>query len=104
MSELVGCYAVIFTNQLSDNAEGYDATKDLMVELSARQPGYLGIKSVREGAEGITVSYWESEDAIAQWKANAEHAIAQAQGRSKYYSEFQLQVCRVERAYDFKAD
>ena len=104
MRELVGCYAVIFTNQLSGNSDGYDATKDLMVELSAKQPGYLGIKSVREGAEGITVSYWESEDSIAQWKANADHAIAQAEGRGKYYSEFQLQVCRVERAYDFKAE
>ncbi|TDI60117.1 MAG: antibiotic biosynthesis monooxygenase [Alphaproteobacteria bacterium] len=103
MSDLVGCYAVIFTNQLSGNADGYDATKDLMVELSAKQPGYLGIKSVRDGVDGITVSYWESEDAIAQWKANADHAIAQAQGRNKYYSEFQLQVCRIERAYDFKA-
>ena len=103
MSDLVDCYAVIFTNQLSGNAEGYDATKDLMVELSALQPGFLGIKSVREGVEGITVSYWESEEAIAQWKANADHAIAQAEGRSKFYSEFQLQVCRVERAYDFTA-
>lgn len=104
MTDLVGCYAVIFTNQLRDDADGYDAMKDLMVELSARQPGYLGMMSVREGVEGITVSYWESEEAIAQWKANADHAIAQQKGRDQYYQNFQLQICRVERAYDFTAD
>lgn len=104
MTDLVGCYAVIFTNQLRDDADGYDAMKDLMAELSARQPGYLGMMSVREGVEGITVSYWESEEAIAQWKANADHAIAQQKGRDQYYQNFQLQICRVERAYGFTAD
>jgi heme-degrading monooxygenase HmoA len=43
-----------------------------MAELAAQQPGYLGMESAREGL-GITVSYWESLEAIRNWKQNAEH-------------------------------
>jgi heme-degrading monooxygenase HmoA len=48
---------------------------------------------------GITVSYWESEDAIRQWKRNAEHLEAQRRGRAEWYESFVVRVCRVERAY-----
>jgi heme-degrading monooxygenase HmoA len=104
MSDLIGCYAVIFTNQLGDDQSGYAETADHMIALSASQPGFLGVKSVRDGSDGITVSYWESEQAIADWKADAQHSMARQQGRDQWYREFQLQVCRVERAYDFSAD
>ncbi len=58
-------YAVIFSSQRRDGDDGYAATAGRMVELAATQPGFLGIESTR-GADGfgITVSYWESEDAI----------------------------------------
>jgi len=48
---------------------GYGATADRMVELASKQPGFLGIESTRDEAGfGITVSYWESEAAIAAWR------------------------------------
>lgn len=93
-------YAVIFTAQRTGVDEGYDAMAGRMVELAASQPGFLGIESVRRAdGLGITVSYWKSEEAIVAWKANAEHQAAQAQGRRVWYSEYQLRVARVERAY-----
>ena len=71
-----------------------------MVELAAQQPGFLGVESARDaGGLGITVSYWESEEAIAGWKANAEHRVAQETGRKTWYSDYQLRVARVEREY-----
>jgi heme-degrading monooxygenase HmoA len=51
---------------------------------------------------GITVSYWESEEHIRRWQANAEHRLAQEQGREKWYARFELRVCRVERAHGFE--
>jgi heme-degrading monooxygenase HmoA len=71
-----------------------------MVELASEQPGFLGVESVR-GADGfgITVSYWKDEASIAAWKKDAEHRIAQALGRSEWYTEFRLRICRVERDY-----
>ncbi len=93
-------YAVIFTSRRSDDSDGYDAMAQRMAELAAEQPGYLGIESVR-GADGvgITVSYWESEDAIRAWKRNAEHLVAQRQGRERWYKTFKVRVARVEREY-----
>lgn len=94
-------YAVIFTSlRTPTDGEGYGVAADRMVELAAQQPGYLGVESVR-GADGlgITVSYWDSEEAIRAWKRNAEHAEARAQGRSRWYEHFELRVAKVERAY-----
>lgn len=93
-------YAVIFAStRTGDEAAGYAEMAERMVELAALQPGFLGIES----APGITVSYWESESAIAAWHANAEHLEAQRLGYARWYSAFELRVARVERAYSFRS-
>jgi len=48
---------------------------------------------------GITVSYWESLDAIRQWKKHAEHQEAQRLGRQEWYASFRVRVAKVEREY-----
>ena len=93
-------YAVIFTSTRTGDNEGYAEAAARMVELAAAQPGFLGIESAREGV-GITVSYWESEEAIRGWHANAEHLEAQRQGYARWYGAFELRVAKVERAYRF---
>jgi heme-degrading monooxygenase HmoA len=93
-------YAVIFTSLRSDGENGYRRMAERMVELAAMQPGFLGIESVRDAdGFGITVSYWTSTDAIARWKANAEHLAAQEMGRRTWYAHYELRVAKVERAY-----
>jgi heme-degrading monooxygenase HmoA len=69
-----------------------------MAELAAQQPGYLGMESAREGL-GITVSYWESLEAIHNWKQNAEHQEAQRLGHQQWYSSFRVRIAKVEREY-----
>jgi heme-degrading monooxygenase HmoA len=91
-------YAVIFTSLRTTVAEGYAETAEHMVALAADQPGFLGVESARDGL-GITVSYWESLDAIRHWKAHAEHLIAQKTGREKWYQAYKTRICRVERDY-----
>ena len=92
-------YAVIFSSTRTDDDNGYAEMADRMLDLAARQPGFLGVESAR-GADGfgITVSYWTSLEAIAKWKADAEHAAAQALGRAVWYKGYRLRVARVERA------
>lgn len=95
-------YAVIFTSLRTDVDEGYDDTSDRMLELGAQQPGFLGIESARgDDGLGITVSYWESEEAIANWKRQAEHSVAQRRGYAQWYTEFFTRVAKVERANYF---
>jgi heme-degrading monooxygenase HmoA len=93
-------YAVIFTSQRTEGDQGYGDMAERMVELANEQPGFLGVESARGvGGFGITVSYWESMQAIANWKANAEHRIAQETGKTRWYADYQLRVAKVERAY-----
>lgn len=94
-------YAVIFSSLRNDQDEaGYAAASDRMLELAREQPGYLGSESVRgPDGFGITVSYWQSEAAIAAWRHHAEHAVMRAYGREHWYDRFELRVARVERAY-----
>jgi heme-degrading monooxygenase HmoA len=93
-------YAVIFTSERTDLAEGYEATSRRMVELAEQQPGYLGHESARDGL-GITVSYWASLEAIRNWKANTEHLQAQQAGRKQWYTGYMTRICKVERDYGF---
>jgi heme-degrading monooxygenase HmoA len=92
-------YAVIFTSLRTDaDHAAYNEMAVKMDELAATQPGYLGVESAREGL-GITVSYWESLEAIAAWKRNAEHQVAQKNGREGWYSAFKVRISKVERDY-----
>ena len=76
-------YAVVFSSQRTDDdADGYGEMADRMLELAAEQPGYLGVETLHsDGGFGMTVSYWESLDAIRNWRAQAEHKIAQQPAR-----------------------
>jgi len=94
-----GDYVVVFSSTRSpgDDAAYHDMA-ERMVQLAAQQPGYVGVESTRgDDGFGITVSYWESEAAIRNWKANSEHQQAQAKGREQWYAGFHLCIARVER-------
>jgi heme-degrading monooxygenase HmoA len=97
---------VIFTSirTPADQPE-YEATAERMLELARQQHGFLGVESAR-GADGmgITISYWDSEESIRGWREHAEHRVAQRNGRQRWYAQYTLRVCRVERAWEFSAD
>ena len=93
-------YAVIFTSLRTEEDNGYAAMSDKMVDLAAKQQGFLGLESVRDKI-GITVSYWESLEAIKNWKMNIEHTEARNKGRTIWYERFKVRICKVERDYDF---
>ena len=93
-------YAVIFTSEKTANEEGYEKMAERMAELAQQQPGYLGHESARENI-GITVSYWNSMEAIKNWKQNTEHLFAQKKGRDQWYARYKTRICKVERDYAF---
>ncbi|MFN0729668.1 antibiotic biosynthesis monooxygenase family protein [Polaribacter gochangensis] len=93
-------YAVIFSTIMTDNLEGYQEAAERMEALAKQQSGYLGIESARNQI-GITVSYWESLEAITLWKNNIEHTEVRNLGRAKWYQKYQLRICKVEREYGF---
>lgn len=95
-------YAVIFTSQHSANTEGYESMALRMDELVKNMPGFLGVDSCRnENGFGITISYWNSLEDIKNWKNNIEHQQAQQLGKEKWYAQYKIKICKIERAYEF---
>ena len=99
-------YAVIFSSRRNgEDDAGYGQAAQHMVDLASQQPGFLGVESTRgEDGFGITVSYWESEGAIAAWRQHAEHDATRAYGRTHWYQHYELRVAKVERAYGKPVD
>lgn len=93
-------YAVIFTSTRTEGDNGYGQMAIEMEELARQQPGFLDFESARDGL-GITISYWESLEAIANWKANMDHKVAQRNGIKEWYSWYKVRICLVEREYEF---
>ena len=96
-------YAVIFTSRRNEQrGDGYAETADRMFALAHEQPGFLGFDTARAEGLGITVCYFDSEEHIAAWKAQADHLDAQREGRARWYDAYELRIARVERAYGFE--
>ncbi|MFJ8090359.1 antibiotic biosynthesis monooxygenase family protein [Lysinibacillus sp. NPDC095746] len=96
-------YAVIFTSQRTDeDGEGYAKMAEMMDKLAQKQPGFHRVESVRNAeGKGITVSYWESLEAIQAWKANSKHLVAQQFGKEKWYMQYNVEICTVIKDYSF---
>lgn len=95
-------YAVIFSSQRTEGDKGYSNMAEKMERLAAEQPGFLGVESVRDASgAGITISYWDSLEAIRQWKQNSSHQEAQEKGKQVWYQNYSVKICKVERAYSF---
>ena len=94
-------YAVIFTNQHTGaDYEIYEKTGNKMAELAATMPGYLGIESTRDAQGfGITVSYWETEEAIKNWHEEGRHVAAQNKGKQDWYEHYECRIAKVDRSY-----
>jgi heme-degrading monooxygenase HmoA len=84
-----------------DQEYGTDVSK--LLAIAQKMPGFASIKgyAAADGEQLILVEF-ETEPALAGWREHPEHLIAQELGRSKYYSEYQIQVCTTVREYGFK--
>ncbi|MFD2551407.1 antibiotic biosynthesis monooxygenase family protein [Bizionia sediminis] len=93
-------YAVIFTSKQTKNIAGYAGMTEFMERLAKEQPGFLGMESARDTI-GITVSNWESLEAIKNWKQQSQHILAQQKGRENWYNWYHVRICKVAHEYEF---
>lgn len=93
-------FAVIFTSRLRDDDPAYGELAARMEALAKEQPGFLRMTSVRdETGLGITVSYWDSEEAISAWRRQADHLAAQTLGRERWYADYSVEIGKIRRRY-----
>jgi heme-degrading monooxygenase HmoA len=92
-------YAVIFTSMRTDGDQGYAEAAARVLELARQQPGFLGYEGARNAdGTGISVSYWDSLDAIRAWKNHPEHLLVQANA-DLWYGDNRIRITKVERDY-----
>jgi heme-degrading monooxygenase HmoA len=92
-------YAVIFRATAAELDGEYADAIDRMKQLAFEEYGCREFIAMMDGDERIAISYWDSEEAIGNWKRNIEHAAAQQQGRAKWYRSYTVQVAEIHREY-----
>tara|TARA_B100000508_G_C11402864_1_gene249252 strand:- start:446 stop:748 length:303 start_codon:yes stop_codon:yes gene_type:complete len=93
-------YAVIFISTQVENTQGYSEMAQKMEDLASQQPGYLGMDHARSDI-GITISYWQTKEDITHWKENLAHQQAQRLGKERWYENYTVRICKVEKEYSF---
>ena len=97
--------AAIFTSIRTNVEEGYDKMDELTFKEIETINGYLGCEAYRdENGFGVNVSYWKDLNALKKWKENTLHKKAQTLGREKWYKNYKLRICLVQRYYGFIKD
>jgi heme-degrading monooxygenase HmoA len=82
----------------------YEALVERMNVLARTMPGYISHTGY-SGADGerCTIVEFEHEEGLRAWRTNPEHVAAQKLARQKYYTEYHVQVCTLDRESKFKA-
>jgi heme-degrading monooxygenase HmoA len=84
-------------------SDEYAVAVDRMSELARTMPGYISHKAFyAEDGERCTIVEFEHEEGLHTWRTNPEHLAAQKMASKKYYTEYSVQVCTLDRESKFK--
>ena len=95
--------AVIFQVQVAEGRQGeyLDIAAALKPKLS-QISGFISVErfqSLTDPKKILSLSYFETEEAIAEWRNIDAHRIAQRKGRSGVFEGYQLRIAAVFRDY-----
>ena len=95
--------AVIFELQPNEGRTGdyFDLAAALRSQLDAID-GFISIErfqSLGDPGRYLSLSFWENEAAVTQWRNTAEHRAAQAAGRAGILAHYRLRIAEVTRDY-----
>ena len=88
----------VFRSRLADAAydAGYEARADEMLKRAESMPGFLEFKSfTAPDGERVSIIQFASREHHDAWARDVEHRVAQAQGRSAFYTEYRIVVADV---------
>lgn len=95
--------AVIFEVKPAEGKQvSYLETAAELKSLLETIPGFISIErfqSMTEPEKLLSLSFWEDEEALQQWRQNSEHRKAQTRGRNGVFSDYRLRVAHVIRDY-----
>ena len=91
----------VFRSRLRDDVP--NRYFDLAAELHERArefPGFVEFKQfVADDGERVTLVTFDSAEHEAAWRDDVEHRAAQQEGRTAFYSEYDVAVCDVQQRH-----
>ena len=93
-------YAVIFRATMGEPDDSYVTTARRMRKLAMERYGCREFTSVTENGTEISISWWDDEQQIQEWKNDPEHLQAQEIGHKKWYRSYSVQIVKVIRTYE----
>ena len=95
--------AIIFEVEPAEGREDdYLAIAAAMRAELERQPGFIAVerfRSLSTPGKLLSLSFWEDEAAVRNWRCHAGHREAQASGRGGVFAGYRLRVASVLRDY-----
>ena len=96
-------YAVIFEVKVKpEGKDQYLAIAAKLKEQLVQMDGFISIErfsSLVEEEKILSLSFWESKEAIAKWKANMDHMQAQQKGRMELFEDYRIRLAEVFKDY-----
>ena len=100
-------YAVIFKSKRQDaNSDLYYEHNDKLDEKIRSLKGYVKHSGMRhpETREGVTIAYFDSLDAINQWRKDEEHLDAKKLAKSHFYENYSVEITEVIESYGWNSE
>ncbi|WP_072681987.1 antibiotic biosynthesis monooxygenase [Arcobacter sp. LA11] len=100
-------YSVIFEVEIADGKKDqYLDIAAILKEQLIKMPGFLSIERfqslVNEG-KLLSLSFWEDEKSLLDWKANIDHMAAQKKGRDSIFKDYRIRIAEVKRDYTMES-
>lgn len=98
--------AVIFEVKIkSGRQEDYLQIAAQLREHLVKVDGFISIErfsSFSEEGKLCSLSFWENEDAVRQWREFELHRTAQEKGKKEIFADYRIRVAEVVRDYGMK--
>ncbi len=93
----------VFRSRLDpEHSDDYSSRAVEIAELAVQMPGYLGHKIFTAvDGERVTIVEFDSPDHQQAWATHPEHRKAMDQGRTDFYTEYDLKVANVIKHHSF---
>ena len=95
--------AVIFEVTMKDGqAARYFEMAANLKPLLEEIDGFISVErfeSTTVSGKYLSLSFWRDQAAVAAWRDQAEHGLAQGLGKSEIFADFRIRVASVLRDY-----
>ncbi len=99
-------YVVIFEVQISqEKQEEYLEVARMLKKQLLNAKGFISIErfsSLVNEEKIVSLSFWETQESIKNWKNVFDHRYAQEKGRSSVFKDYRIRIAKVQRDYSME--